>query len=176
MIAVRAFLEDVGAPGVIGLGLLVFSLSLALGAVLPAYEELQFARAQYERLERAGTLASDEAGKGDVRRELARFLQHFPPADDARQDILRLQAFAADHGIELRSGEYRFAPERGIDLVRHQVTFPVTGPYLDIRAFIAQALEQLPAAALESVSFRRDSQAARAVEARLQFALYTRAS
>jgi hypothetical protein len=112
-----------------------------------------------------------EGRKDDVQAELATFMHLFPPADEARQDILRLQGFAANHGIQLRSGEYRLAPERGIALVRHQIAFPVTGPYQSIRAFIAEVLAELPSAALEAASFKRDS--ARAIAARLQFALYT---
>lgn len=172
--ALSRFVDDIGTLGVIGLGLLVFASSVGVGLVLPAYEELQSARSQLERMARRMDEASGRRrGKGNVQADLATFMRLFPPADEARQDILRLQGFAAHHGIQLRSGEYRLAPERGIELVRHQIAFPVTAPYHDIRAFIAEALEELPSAALESVSFKRDSIAAREVEARLQFALYT---
>ncbi|MGH8665539.1 MAG: hypothetical protein ACREUX_14855 [Burkholderiales bacterium] len=173
--ALSRVVDGIGKPGIIGLGLLVFASSLAAAMVLPAYEALQAARAQYERIaQRMDATSSRRDGrKADIQTELATFMRHFPPADEARQDILRLQGFAANHGIQLRSGEYRLAPERGIELVRHQIAFPVTGPYQSIRAFIAEALAELPSAALESVSFKRDSVVAREIEARLQFALYT---
>ncbi len=174
----QAFAEEIGTLGVVGIGLLVFALALALGLLQPLDEELRTARARVERLQaRAASVEhSDGAARDDPQAQLAAFLKHFPPADDARQDILRLQSFAAHHGIELRSGEYRFAPETGTGLVRHQIALPVTGSYLEIRAFVTEALRELPSVALQSATLQRDSVAARQLEGRLQFVLYTTGS
>jgi hypothetical protein len=174
----QEFADAIGVAGVLGVALLVFAATFAAATLMPGYAELETAREREQRL--AGRLANAadiRLAAGDrPEAQLAAFLKHFPPADDARQDILRLQGFAAKHGIELKSGEYRFAPESGTPLVRHQIALPVTGSYLGVRAFVAEALEQLPSVALTSISLKRDSISAQQIEARLQFVLYTAGS
>jgi hypothetical protein len=171
----QEFAEAIGMAGAAGVALLVFAAAFAVATLAPAYEALHAAREREQRL--AGRL-SDAGGQrspsgDDLEAQLAAFLKHFPAADDARQDILRLQGFAAKHGIELRRGEYRVAPESGTPLVRHQIALPVTGSYLSVRSFVAEALQQLPSVALTSVSLKRDSISSQEIEARLQFVLYT---
>jgi hypothetical protein len=161
---------------VLGIALVVFALAFGFAALLPAHQELDAARSQYQRLERRlDQSARHPAGANDAA-ALEAFYKHFPPHDVARQDLLRLQSVAQKHGIRLRSGEYRFSADAGTGLGRHQIVLPITGPYLNVRAFIAEALAELPSLALDSASFKRDTVAAREIEARLQFSLYTNAA
>jgi hypothetical protein len=174
----RQHVEAIGLAGVAGLGLLVFAAAFALTALAPAYEALETARFKRERaLARLAAQSSDPAGKPEsVADQLARFLGHFPSPDNARQALLQLHVIAARHGVQLRSAEYRVAADPGSGLLRHQVAVPVKGSYTSLRAFVADALEQLPSLALEAAAFKRDAVGVRDVEGRLQFTLYSSAS
>jgi hypothetical protein len=46
------------------------------------------------------------------------------------------------------------------------------GGYAQVRSFLDQVLTQIPAAALEEVTIRRDSVGARATETRVRLTLY----
>lgn len=86
----------------------------------------------------------------------------------------KLYNAATQQNLALEQGEYRLAPERDSKLTRYDVTLPVKGGYLQIRKFLAQSLTEMPALALESVSFSRQRADESMVNAQLQFTLYLR--
>jgi len=79
---------------------------------------------------------------------------------------------AARNDLALDSGEYRLANARDGGLARYQITLPLRGGYAQVRSFLDQVLTQIPAAALEEVTIRRDSVGARATETRVRLTLY----
>lgn len=86
----------------------------------------------------------------------------------------KLYNAATQQNLTLEQGEYRLLPERDSKLMRYDVTLPVKGGYLHIRKFLAQSLIEMPALALESVSFSRQKADESMVNAQLQFTLYLR--
>jgi len=48
----------------------------------------------------------------------------------------------------------------------------VKGSYLQIRQFVAQALNDVPVAALEDINFKREAIGATEVETRIKFTLF----
>jgi len=165
-------LAILGRAGVIGLGLIAFSVAFVVQGLWPQYRELRSAHERHERLSQRppATPGNTLVGVDD---QLGRFAKHFPAPDQARQDILQLQSFAATHGVELRSGDYRVVPDPASGLLRHQVVLPVRGQYPNLRAFVAEAFDQLPWLALSSASFARGAGAAPSIEGQLRFTLYT---
>jgi len=170
-------LRRLGTPGVVGIGVAVFTLAFVYAALLPAHEAL-------ERLRNRELNATKRMVRGEHRLDdgrlaaanLDKFVRWLPSADDARQEVLRLQAFADKHGLQLKSGEYRALPQGELGVLRHQILVPVKGTYLDMRGFVAEALGELPALALDAASLQRDAVTAREIEGRLQFSLYTAGS
>ena len=165
-------LASLGRSGVIGVGLVAFSVVFAVQGLWPQYRELRSAHERYERLSQRPPAAPGKSLAG-IDDQLGRFAKHFPGPDQARQDILQLQSFAATHGVELRSGDYRVVPDPASGLLRHQVVLPVRGSYPNLRAFVAEAFDQLPWLALSSASFARGAGAASSIEGQLRFTLYT---
>jgi len=172
--------EHLGVPGVVGIGVGVFTLAFVYAALRPAYEELEALREREVRAakrmvrddQRPGAANSARGTEANVE-SLVRWL---PKADEARQELLRLQAFADKHGLQLKSGEYRALPQTELAVLRHQVLVPVKGTYLNVRGFVTQALDELPALALDAATLQRDGVTAKEIEGRLQFSLYTAGS
>lgn len=81
-------------------------------------------------------------------------------------------ALAARHGLALQQGEYRSARDRNAGVLTYQVNLPVRGNPDAIWQFAMDVLLALPHAALDDVTFRRDSVNDPAVEARLRLTLY----
>jgi hypothetical protein len=90
----------------------------------------------------------------------------------AEQQVGTLFDLAAKAGLTLDRGEYKFAHDRASGVTTYQIALPVKGPYRNIWQFVLAALAAVPFAALDEVSFRRDTIADPAVDARLRFTLY----
>ena len=105
---------------------------------------------------------------------LAQFYRSFPEQESLTDAMSKLYNAATQQNLTLEQGEYRLLPERDSKLMRYDVTLPVKGGYLHIRKFLAQSLIEMPALALESVSFSRQKADESMVNAQLQFTLYLR--
>ena len=58
----------------------------------------------------------------------------------------------------------------------YEVDLPVKGSYVQIRKFIVKVLNAMPSAALEEVSFKRESVGSGELEARIRFTIYMSAA
>jgi hypothetical protein len=158
-----------GRSGALGLALLVAAAAFAMGAIPAQLERLQTLRARLDAPQVRPAPASPEE-------QMQAFYAYFPPLATLPDWLERIYGAAARRGLALEAGEYRLAPQPGSRLARYQVTLPVHGRYGQVRAFIADVLAQVPPAALEEVSFRRESIGDDALHVRLRFTLYLRRS
>ena len=160
--------------GVIGIGLAVFAGAMYFSAVTPAREHL--AKLETRAARHAQTQGAPADGLRSVAmrgtEQLEQFNRNFPPLTDAPEQILKLHKIASQNGIALDTGAYEWTRERDASLARYQVTLPLRGTYWQVRLFVAQVLDELPASALEEISMKRDAVSARAVETRVRLSLY----
>lgn len=170
-------LEVLGTPGVVGIGIAVFTLVFVFTALMPAREALEVLRnRELQATERMVRGEQRPDASALVAANVDKLVRWLAPADEARQEVLRLQAFADKRGLQLKSGEYRALPQAELGVLRHQILVPVKGTYLDVRSFVTEALAELPALALDTASLQRDAVTAREIDGRLQFSLYTAGS
>ena len=165
----RFFAGRLGIAGACGLALLVFAAGFLLLGVQPLYEEVRVLTARAERLARPGPAGTTEAA--DPAAAVEALLDSLPPLDQAPEFVARLHASAAEHRLVLESGEYHVTHDAEARLARYQVRFPLKGSYVQIRRYVAAAMEGIPSMTLDEFSIRRASIGAREVEARVQFAL-----
>ena len=57
-------------------------------------------------------------------------------------------------------------------LTRYEMILPVRGKYKQVRAFIAAALEAVPAMAISAIAIRRENVTSDILEVRLEASLY----
>ena len=165
--------ERLGTAGIVGIALLVFAVMFALSALLPMREhaaQLGEDAADLQRKLKAGDLA--KTGRPGVSDQLATFYAFFPAPDSSPDWLGRIHAIAQKRGVQLVSGEYRVERAPSARLARYQITLPVQGTYAQIRGFVGEVLEQVPAAVLEEFSVKRDNVESPKLEARVRLTLY----
>lgn len=168
----REEIERLGWPGVVGLGLLAFATMIAVSALLPLRDEVARLRDAAEALRRSVGGGERAASRPAVQDQLATFYAFFPPPDSSPDWLGRIHKIAQAKGVQLQSGEYRVERAASPRLRRYQMTLPVQGTYAQIRGFVGEVLEQVPAAVLEEVSLKRESVESQRVEARVRLTLY----
>jgi hypothetical protein len=167
----REELERLGWPGVVGLGLLAFTATIAITAILPLRAEVARLREEVEALQRR-LGGGERAARPQVQDQLATFYAFFPRAESSPDWLGKIHAIAQKKGVQLASGEYRLERAPSPRLARYQMTLPVQGTYAQIRSFVGDVLEQVPAAVLEEVSLKRESVETQRIEARVRLTLY----
>ena len=170
-------LGRIGSMGKIGWGLMVATLIYLFSAVLPHDAELEKLKTRADTLQ--AQLASIQTGSlaesgikmsGD--QALQVFYDFFPAIDSSPFWIRELTRVAKEKNVELSSSDYRLINEADARLARYEMILPVRGNYKQIRAFIAAALEAVPAMAISAVAVRRENVTSEILEVRLEANLY----
>jgi Tfp pilus assembly protein PilO len=169
----RESVEALGSTGVIGVALLVFAAGLYATAVLPLADERASLRAEAERMQTRLQMSGSPAGRrGTLAEQLATFYAFFPPPQSSPDWLRKIHTAAKAKGLVLQSGEYKLERSSEARLARYQITLPVVGSYAQIRGFVGQVLADVPAAALEEITLRRENVASPRLEARIRLTLY----
>ena len=107
---------------------------------------------------------------------LASLYQSLPISTAAlHTDVLaKLLSAAAAEGLVLEQASYRLSLLSSETLPSLQIEFPMKAGYGPLRRFVARALHDTPALALEGLKLHRASVAETTVEAQLVFVLYMR--
>ncbi len=166
-----------GVIGKIGLGLLVVSSIYFFSVVVPQESDL---RKLKERAETLQTQALSKQTSGDAEsgikmsgdQALQAFYDFFPRVDSSPFWIRELVRIAQKHGVELSSSEYRLVNDNDARLARYEMILPVKGKYSQVRAFMAAALEAVPAMAISAIAIKRENVTSEKLEVRLEVNLY----
>ena len=102
------------------------------------------------------------------------FMNNLGDARHAEQQLQTLFTIARDLELELPQGQYKLACDEAGELCSYRVQLPVTGSYTLVRTFMEQALQAIPFASLDELSFKRESVTDGEIEARLGITLFTR--
>ena len=167
----NALLRDLGAGGILGLGVLIGCGCFWFSALKPLQEDVAAQRSALERL-RARTPYQPVAASGREE-ELRRFYNLFPPSTELANQLERLYRLARGTGLELAQGEYRLE-RRPVGLWAYRVTLPVRGTYPQLRSFLGALLKDVPIASLDAVRFERKKAAEAQLEAQLRVTLHVR--
>lgn len=166
-----------GIAGKIGLGLIVVTGIYFFSAVLPQEsvllklkERANLLQVQALSKQTPGEMESGKQMSGE--QALQAFYEFFPRIDSSPFWIRELVQLAKKQGVELSSSEYRLVNENDARLARYEMILPVKGGYSQIRAFMADALEAVPAMAISAIAVKRESVTSERLEARLEINLY----
>lgn len=162
--------------GLAGAALLIFALGFAVSSLLPAQRHAAQLKSDVGELRsRLRAVGDGPAGAAVIApraTQLENFYAFFPHVYTLPDWIGRIHTAAARNGLILESGDYLLERRKEQRLVQYQITLPVRGSYGQIRGFVAEVLEKVPAAALEDVVMKRESIAAPALEARIRWVIY----
>lgn len=104
------------------------------------------------------------------------FFRALPPESTSSDQIENLFDAAYENNLAPQTGEFVLIREPGAGFSRYQVTLPVQGTYPDLRKFANRVLEEIPSAALESITLSRENLKTNEVDANLQFTIYLRSA
>jgi hypothetical protein len=165
-----------GTIGKIGLGLLIMAIVLLIAAVFPQDTTLQTLKTQAETLQTQPLSTSQKTSRptqkiGDDQ-ALQIFYEFFPQIDSSPFWIRELARIAKKQRVEINSSDYRLVLEKGARLARYEMILPVRGRYPQIRAFIADALQAVPAMAITGMVIKRENVKTEQLDVRLEINLY----
>jgi Tfp pilus assembly protein PilO len=170
--AVKRWLLGLRWPGWAGLGLLVFAAALYGGTVQPAKQRLRALDQEVAELARktGGRAAAVEPVTS--RSQLSNFYAFFPLTRSIPDVMAQIEHNAHAHELTLEKGEYRLSRESEFRLSHYQITLPVRGSYTDIRGFVNDVLDAVPAVALDDLTLKREAADDPDLEAKIRFLLY----
>lgn len=164
--------------GLVGLGLAGAAATLYVTGISPGMARLT--QLQQEALS-VRDFARTTSGTTDVTPPTQEtWLEHFYrllPARSSAPDWLRVIFSAARaQSLRLELGDYKLKIEKNGRLVAYEIGFPVHGTYLQMRRFIAEVLDQIPAVALDEFLIKREAIGDPAIEASIRFTLFMNGS
>ena len=171
------WMKNLGLPGMAGVAMLVLAVAVYFGMMLPQHSRLnqltqEVADAQAQQ--KAGLTPVADTYSSAAR--LHAFYEFFPARQNAPQLLGMLYKAASAESISLSEGEYKYSLGKAGAIGMYQVDLPVKGTYVQIRKFIVKVLNSMPSAALEEVSFKRESVGSGELEARIRFTIYMSAA
>lgn len=106
---------------------------------------------------------------------LQNFDSSFPNAESINGTWGRISKLLEKSGLIVEHSIYESSPEKHAGLLRYHLNMPVKAAYPQIRDFLAEVIQAIPNAALENVSFKRESVDSPIVDANISLVLYVRA-
>jgi Tfp pilus assembly protein PilO len=167
-----------GWQGIIGLVLFAAAGAFYLGAIHPAQAQLRVLQqevASMRTLSRSNT-AAVRAVVPDRERSLQQFYGQLPERASA-PDLLRIIfAAARAQSLGLQQGEYKLTLDRHGRLLSYEIGLPVRGRYVQVRKFVADVLDKIPAIALDEITIKREAIGDSSIDASIRFTLFLNAS
>jgi hypothetical protein len=167
----RRLAEELGTPGILGVGVLLFCALFYFSGVRPLEREVQAQQAAAERLKARTPLQL--VSRGDRGEDLRRFHALFPTIDQLPRELDRVYTIARTANLQVQQGEYRL-DARGPGLIAYRVTFPIRGTYGQLRQFVDATLKEMSTVSLETLRFERKKAGDTQLEAQVRLTMHFR--
>jgi len=170
---IKRVFRRLGVAGVVGLALLVLAVAIFVAGIYPIQRSIESLRHQLSvRPIQAVESVPELTPEQSLLMDLALFGQRFATVDKLSDQLDILFQLTDQHHLTVDKGEYALNERAGGMLRRFEVTLPVSGTYPDIRNFIQQMLEKLPATALSNLELERDKISDGHVKATLHIVIF----
>lgn len=161
-------LAQLGPAGQAGLAALAAALAVAIGALVPAYQNLNSLSADIAR-------ALHSPAGGNLAQAAPRLVATLPTRAQIPAVLGKMFAQAASAGVPLDAGRYTFTPAKSGAVARYDIEFPVKAAgYPQIRTFINGTLTAVPAASLDKLHIERKAIGDQAVSADIGFVVWVK--
>lgn len=154
--------------------LAVFSIAGYLGVILPQQSRLEqlMQDVAIEQTRQKTARLNPVADTHSTAARLHAFYEFFPARESVPNLLGAIYNAARAESISLSEGEYKYIRAKTGGLGMYQVNLPVKGSYVQVRMFIVKVLNEIPSAALDEVSFKREIVGSGELEAKLRFTVY----
>lgn len=166
--------EKLGWIGVYGIALLLFSLVVFTFSIAPGQAEImqlgqELTDEQKMALKRDSHVKNTEQSAD---RKTGLLTRDFPRHQEVSKVLNRLYSAASNSNLILQRGVYKLVRDTSSPFLRYEIDLPLQGHYPEIQLFAYQALKEIPALALDDISFKRENASSTLVQAKLHFTLY----
>ena len=172
---IKRLLSRAGWMGIAGVSLIAFSGAFYLSTVIPEQKRLEMLNQESTSLRQRAQVALQNGGiskTNNTETQLAAYYRFFPLAIDKNDWLTKIYSAAEHQKLVLETGEYRFITDQNKKLSRYQIILPIKGTYPQIRKFADEILTEVPIAAIDDISFKRESIVATTLDARIKLTLF----
>jgi Tfp pilus assembly protein PilO len=174
----RQWARMLGWQGIGGLVLTAAAGAFYVAAIGPSQAQLRVSQEEVVSI-RVLSRSSAGAAKAAVP-ERERWLEQFYgqlPARANAPDLLRIIfAAARAQSLGLQKGEYKLTLDRNGRLLSYEIGLPVRGRYVQVRKFVGDVLDKIPAIALDEITIKREAIGDSQIDASIRFTLFLNAS
>ena len=189
--------KKLGLFGLMGVAILIGCIFFYVAKIMPLNQQvkaLENQLAQHKSVLKANNFNADtgQSGIADsqhlssqhlqaTQQDITRFYALFPHGATLPTWLNTIAQTALKQGLKLNRGDYKLTAQQVAkpDLIktkqgqfsRYEIVLPVTGQYTQIRQFLADVMQQVPALALGDLQIKRQNTTSPVVEARLVFVL-----
>jgi Tfp pilus assembly protein PilO len=159
-----------GRSGLAGLALLLASALFFFSTHLQMTDQVAGLRTEL------ATATTRAATAPVVAADPATALRSLPSREQMPALLGTLLKLADAQSLKIDTGKYDMSATKTGGVVRYKVSFPITGPYPQVRKFIDSTLVAMPAVAISELSFERKAIGEAAVEAQIRLTVFTRSA
>jgi Tfp pilus assembly protein PilO len=168
------FAKTIGVWGLLGIAITVASILFYMSKVVKVEQQLNSMQYELDHTEKnvAQIVPAQQIPAQSSMQEISKFYKIFPAGDSLPKWLSLIQETALKQHLTLNRGDYKLTQTKQGQLASYEIVLPVDGKYTQIRQFIADILQKLPALALSDLQIKRENSLSPTVEARLVFVLF----
>lgn len=176
----RRMLGAIGLLGLFGILCLLASIIFVTNGIALKHDiESQQILLAEKQLQADQPIAEQVANTPqDQQAELSAFYDEFPNKSDLSSYLLLLKQKSTQHKVPLNQGRYKYTlvsnNTHASQFAKYEIKFPISGRYVNIRAFIDDVLLQLPTLALQEVHLQREAVTDKTIDADLGLVLFVK--
>lgn len=163
-------IDMLGFTGLAGIVMLAAAGTIALAVVRPGMNEV--ARLKHELAQMRSHPQTERRYAPEE--TLTLFYDFFPPRNALAEQLRTVQSLAASKELFIERVDYKLSRIAGTPLWRYQMSFPLNTDYKTLRHYLADVLQALPNAALDSVELQRADVDAELLEEKISLVLFLR--
>lgn len=167
--------EELGWQGISGLALLLLAAIFFTYSLKPLEQQTAGMRSQLDAARQRSGGGTKAFGAGDRQQELAALFDSLPEEKDVTDTLAKIYTIASKTGVELKRAGYHL-DDKDSPRVEYGISFPMTGDYARIRAFLSGVLANNPAVSLDQVNFQRDRISDSTLKADVRMTIFLRPS
>lgn len=173
----RRWASLLGWQGLVGLCLGSAALAVYLASVEPGRARIRQLHEEAVSVRQFGRAQADAASTAPESRGawLQRFYSLLPTRESAPHWLGIVFSVARANALSLEQGEYKMKADRNGRLQSYEIGLPVRGTYVQIRSFVGDVLEQVPALALDEIVIKRGAISDARIDASIRFTLFLNA-
>jgi Tfp pilus assembly protein PilO len=162
----------IGWPGGLGLALLGAAGILAVMLLQPVQVQNSALNTEISKLNALLRQPLNTTSAAEVRQKLDDFVKTLPAQYELNTTLNLLHELAARHHLSLKNSDYRPMQNKSDSIRRMHITVKTEGSYADVRGFLREIPEALPALAIEQFSLSRQKISDTRLETVVEFTLY----